>query len=155
MPRRLSGGTCTSDPSVGRFVLLHIRHVLTPAQCRKRPRCPLCRGELHRPEVLRCHRSRQITFHGPDIGAKIGIVVVRNQHRLQQLDLLVLCPVHQVRQVLQAIQVGDDFEGVALVYQELLALGAVEHLLGIFRHQGVEERVEALVISALRTQDAP
>ena len=39
-------------------------------------------------------------------------------------------------------EVGDDFEGVALVDEELLALGGVVHLLRVLAHQRVEERVE-------------
>ena len=38
-------------------------------------------------------------------------------------------------------QVGDDLEAVALVDEELLALGAVVHLLCVLAHQGVEECV--------------
>ena len=39
-------------------------------------------------------------------------------------------------------QVGDDLEGVALVDEELLPLGAVEHLLRVLGDQRVEEGVE-------------
>lgn len=39
-------------------------------------------------------------------------------------------------------QVGDDLERIALVDEELLALGGVEHLLRVPAHQRVEERVE-------------
>ena len=38
-------------------------------------------------------------------------------------------------------EVGDDFEAVALINQELLPLGAVVHLLCVFGHQGIEEGI--------------
>jgi hypothetical protein len=41
----------------------------------------------------------------------------------------------------------NDFEGIALVDQKLLSFCAVEHLLRIFRHKGIEEGVETFIIS--------
>lgn len=41
-------------------------------------------------------------------------------------------------------QVGDDLEGVALINEELLALGGVVHLLRVLGHQRVEEGVELI-----------
>ena len=37
---------------------------------------------------------------------------------------------------------GDDFECVALIYEELLAFTRVEHLLGVAGDQRVEKRIE-------------
>jgi hypothetical protein len=80
-------------------------------------------------------------------------MVIRNEHRLQQFNLFVSRPVHEVWQVLQFIKVCDNLESVALIDQELLPLRAVVHFLCIFRYKGIEEGVEALIISPFCTQD--
>lgn len=49
---------------------------------------------------------------------------------------------------------GDDFESVALVDEKLLSLGTIEHFLGVFRHQRVEEGIEAFVVSPLCPKDS-
>ena len=41
-------------------------------------------------------------------------------------------------------EVGDNFEGVALVNEELLTLGGVVHFLRVLGHQRVEERIELI-----------
>jgi hypothetical protein len=50
--------------------------------------------------------------------------------------------------------VGDYFEGVALVDEEGLAFGGVVHFVGVFGDEGVEEGVEAFVVSAFGAEDA-
>jgi hypothetical protein len=52
------------------------------------------------------------------------------------------------------VQVGDDLEGVALVYQELLPLCAVVHLLGIAAHERVEERAELFFLQQSTAQQS-
>ena len=49
---------------------------------------------------------------------------------------------------------GDYFEGVALVDEEGLAFGGVVHFVGVFGDEGVEEGVEAFVVSAFGAEDA-
>lgn len=56
-------------------------------------------------------------------------------------------------------EIGDNFELVALVDEELLALGRVEHLLSVFGDQSVEEGIEFICwrgpsARLLGTQDA-
>jgi len=41
-------------------------------------------------------------------------------------------------------QVGDDFEAVTLVYEELLPLSAIVHLLSVFGHQRIEKSIVLL-----------
>lgn len=41
-------------------------------------------------------------------------------------------------------EVGDNFEGVALVDEELLTLGGVVHLLRVLGHQRVEESIKLI-----------
>ena len=52
-------------------------------------------------------------------------------------------------------QVGDDFEAVALVYEELLPLGAVVHLLGVLGNQRVEESIVLLSSGSPCTPSGP
>jgi len=52
-------------------------------------------------------------------------------------------------------QVGDDFEAVALVYEELLPLSAVVHLLSVLGHQRVEESIVLLSSNSPCTPNGP
>ncbi len=52
-------------------------------------------------------------------------------------------------------QVGDDFEAVTLVYEELLPLSAVVHLLSVLGHQGIEESIVLLSSSSPCTHNGP
>jgi len=47
--------------------------------------------------------------------------------------------------------VCDDLECITLVDEKLLAFCAVKHLLGIFGNKRVEERVEAFIVTPLRS----
>jgi hypothetical protein len=47
----------------------------------------------------------------------------------------------------------DNFEGVALVNEELLSLGAVVHLLCILGDKRVEKCVEAFIVPPLSTKN--
>ena len=49
---------------------------------------------------------------------------------------------------------SDNFERTSLIDQELLSLGAVEYLLSVLRNERVEERVESIVVSVFRSQNA-
>lgn len=48
---------------------------------------------------------------------------------------------------------GDNLECIALIYKELLTLGAVVHFLGIFRYKGVKEGIKTFVVASFGTQD--
>ena len=106
--------------------------MLPPAQRRQRPRRPLCNRESRCPEVLRGHSARQVPFSPPDIRPEISLALVRKQDGRDQLYLLVLRLVHQIRQLVQSIQMRDHLERIPLVDQKLLSLRAVVHLLRVF-----------------------
>ena len=52
-------------------------------------------------------------------------------------------------------QVGDDFEAVALVYEELLPLSAIVHLLSVLGHQCIEESIVLLSPGSPCTSHGP
>lgn len=51
-------------------------------------------------------------------------------------------------------EMGDYFEGVALVDEEGLAFGGVVHFVCVLGDEGVEEGVETFIVSALCTENA-
>ena len=57
-------------------------------------------------------------------------------------------------EILDSLEMGNDFERIALVYEEGLAFRGIEHLFCIFGNEGVEERIEAFVVSALCSEDS-
>jgi len=52
----------------------------------------------------------------------------------------------------QFVQVGQHFEGVTLIHQELLALGTVVHLLRVAADQRVKVRTELLLLQPSSTK---
>lgn len=138
------------------LVLLDVRHVLRAAERGERARGPLHRGKPGRQaEVLRRHRAREVTLTRADVRAQVRLTLVGKKDGGEQLNLLVPRLVDKVWKAFQAVEMCDHFECVALVDEELLALRAIEHLLRVLRHKRIEERVEAFVVSPLRTQDPP
>ncbi len=56
-------------------------------------------------------------------------------------------------QIVEAVEVSDHFECVTLVDEELLAFSTVEHFLSVFGDEGVEEGIEAFVVSTLGSKN--
>ena len=141
---------------VCRLVLLDIGHVLCAAECSEGPCRPLHARRLRRhTEVLGRDRAGEVTFIRTDVAPEFRLALVGEQDGGEELDLLVAGLVDEAGKVVESFEVRDDLERVALVDEELLTLSTVEHLLGVFGNEGVEERVETLVVTSLRTQDAP
>jgi hypothetical protein len=59
------------------------------------------------------------------------------------------CSEREARQVFDSTEVSDNFESVALVNKEGLALGGIVHFLRIFRNKRIEEGIEPFIISTL------
>ena len=72
---------------------------------------------------------------------------VGNDAAVAELEAVVRRLEGQRGQVLDAVQMRDDLEGVALVDEEGLPLGRVVHLVGVLADEAVEEGVEALVVA--------
>lgn len=93
-----------------------------------------------------------------DIISSVNILVLGDLHPLrhhicQQIRLRTEIRVHQIRRRVHAFKARDDLERITLVNEELLTLGRVVHLLGVFADEGVEKRVESLVVSPLGTEN--
>jgi hypothetical protein len=109
----------------------------------------------------------------------LGFGLVLTEDALEELDLLLVRGEDETGKGGEAVEAGDDFEGVALgsvgrrrgnesgregredgegrtdlVDQEFLALGRVEHLGRVLRDERVEEGIEPLIISPLGSEDS-
>ena len=80
---------------------------------------------------------------GGDVRAELGLALVGEEHRGEELDLLVAGLVDELGHAVEPVEVRDDLEGVALVDEELLPLRAVEHFLGVLGHKRIEEGIES------------
>jgi hypothetical protein len=91
------------------------------------------------------------------------------QDFFEERDLLCFGREDEIGELVETMQLGDDLEGVTLpdqltfdpvsghsaylVNQESLPFRRIPHLLRILRDERVEERVETVIVSPLRSQD--
>jgi hypothetical protein len=129
-------------------MILHISHMLAAGQTAKRASLAL---------------DAPAAFIASDVAIREQVVFdilhVSSSFRLQQniseqRHALLLRRESQIGHFVDSVEVRDDFEGVALVDEESLALGGVEHLVRVFGDERVEESIEAFVVTPLGSQDA-
>jgi len=138
------------------LVLLPVTQILPSTQMFERSNESLGRGHPidHHTGLISCRSPLMSTVVEPHVVIlSLPGIVTCVEDFFEERDLLRYGWKDQVRHRIEAMQLGDDFECVALVNEEALALGRVVHLLRVFRHKRVKERVEPFVVTSLGSED--
>lgn len=141
------------------LVLLAVAHVLAAREvfegrgetlCRSGARGGRCKtglGACRATHMLAIVEAHIVVCGDPRVGAGIEDV-------FEEGNLALFRGEDEIVHLVNAVELGDDLERVALVDEEALALGRVEHFLRVFGHERVEECIKALVVSAFGAEDA-